>query len=48
MSISKDEKQAQIIKAWEDAGRVGLLTACGGFGNTNLPLRVEISSIIKG
>jgi len=31
---TKDQKQAEIVKTWEDNNRVGLLTAVGSFGKT--------------
>ena len=31
---TKDQKQAEIVKLWEDNNRVGLLTAVGSFGKT--------------
>jgi superfamily II DNA or RNA helicase len=32
--VTKDQKQAEIVKTWEDNNRVGLLTAVGSFGKT--------------
>ncbi len=32
MKVTKDQKQAEIVKTWEDNNRVGLLTAVGSFG----------------
>ena len=34
MKVTKDQKQAEIVKTWEDNNRVGLLTAVGSFGKT--------------
>ena len=31
---TKDQKQAEIVKLWEDNDKVGLLTAVGSFGKT--------------
>jgi superfamily II DNA or RNA helicase len=32
--VTKDQKQAEIVKTWEENNRVGLLTAVGSFGKT--------------